>query len=139
MNYTFIFRHLVEVFLIPIQKLLGGNQRNVDLYELSVGFTNQYWIKHINKHITIDMGHLTMKNGKESLLSYNLQTHFPSTIWISRFKKRHIGVLVFQPELKFFRIDFCMVMSKLTITSYCIQAIYKSLCRIKVSSFNFIV
>ena len=42
MNYTFIFRHLVEVFLIPIQKLLGENQRNVDLYELSVGFTNQY-------------------------------------------------------------------------------------------------
>ena len=50
-----------------------------------------------------------------------------------------MGALMLLLEFKFFRIDFCIDTSKLTTIICCKQVIYKSLCRMKMSRFDFFV
>ena len=48
-----------------------------------------------------------------------------------------MGALMLLLEFEFFRINFCIGTSKLTTIICCKQVIHKSLCRMKMSSFDF--
>ena len=82
-----------------------------------------------------------MENGKESLFPYI--NKFINKIYIHyisiKISEWWLDALMFYVEHKFFTTDFCIGTSKLIAVIYCTEIIYKSLCRIKIPSFNFIV